>query len=270
MNVENLRKEFGNAQLAKVFYTQLNALLMTNHGFTPKNTRFAEGQCCDEINEPELEALEATWGERFKLGGLAGYPHGGKPALGAVSHHVPNLSGVENLLVVAGPHIGYHEGTWGIVEQHGLDHGRGSCGSLKGVLGTDKLSVYDRKGLIAHALHGYIVEHGPITEANVNQAAERAYAAACVMGMEQQTLVGELSLSYLQGESSPSLVGLTKHFASVVDTDLRKMVQEGLNDFTGRIALVTGVTINTSEGNYFAATNLYLRDEKGSFSPLKK
>ena len=45
MKVEDLRKEFSNAQLGMVFYTELNANLMKRYGFTPDNTRFAEGEC---------------------------------------------------------------------------------------------------------------------------------------------------------------------------------------------------------------------------------
>ena len=53
------------------------------------------------------------------FGGLAGYCHGGKSALGAVSHHVPEVEGEKNLLLVAGPHIGYHAGQWGKVPRPG-------------------------------------------------------------------------------------------------------------------------------------------------------
>ena len=107
---EPIRQRFPKVSMASEFFNQLNQLLKGQHGFVPGNTRFAEGTCCDEINEPELQRLEQYWGERFKFGGLAGYCHGGRTGLGAVSHHVPEEDGQRNLLLVGGPHIGWHDG----------------------------------------------------------------------------------------------------------------------------------------------------------------
>ena len=110
MNAESLKKKiwalFPNAEIGRIFFTKQNILLEERYGFTPQNTRFAEAGCCDEINEPEYQIMERCWGERFKLGGLAGYCHGGRSGLRAASHHVPEEDGRRNLLLVAGPHIG--------------------------------------------------------------------------------------------------------------------------------------------------------------------
>ena len=66
--------------------------------------------------------MEQYWGERFKLGGLAGYCHGGKTGIGAVSHHVPNLKGLTShaLVLYCGPHIGVQDGVWGKVVRKGM------------------------------------------------------------------------------------------------------------------------------------------------------
>ena len=89
MSIEEAKKEilavFPDAQPARLFLTKQNLELEESHGFTPENTRFAEGGCSDEINEPEYQLMERYWGERFKFGGLAGYCHGGKSSLAAVS-----------------------------------------------------------------------------------------------------------------------------------------------------------------------------------------
>jgi len=45
--------------------------------------------CSDEINEPDLNLMSKYWGDRFKIGGLAGYCHGGLTGLKACSSHVP-------------------------------------------------------------------------------------------------------------------------------------------------------------------------------------
>ena len=78
--------------MGRIFLNKLN-LFLENKEFTPHNARFAEGMCSDEINESELVLMENYWKGRFKFGGLAGYCHGGKTGIGAVSHHVPNENG---------------------------------------------------------------------------------------------------------------------------------------------------------------------------------
>ena len=102
--LKSIQQCFPKASVATDFFMRLNQTLEQQHGFAPTNTRFAEGACCDEINEPELLRLEQHWGERFKFGGLAGSCHGGKTGLGAASHHVPEQDGQRNLLLVGGPH----------------------------------------------------------------------------------------------------------------------------------------------------------------------
>ena len=117
MELETLKKEimihFPNVEIGRTFFMKQSILLEEQHGFIPANTHFAEGGCSDEINEPEYLLMEEYWGERFKFGGLAGYCHGGKTGLEAVSHHVPEVFGRKHLLFVTGPHIGYHQGEWG-------------------------------------------------------------------------------------------------------------------------------------------------------------
>ena len=76
--IEELRQCFPKTAIGSEFFDQLNQTLQGQHGFMPDNTRFAEGACSDEINEPELRLLEKHWGDRFKCGGLAGYCHGGQ------------------------------------------------------------------------------------------------------------------------------------------------------------------------------------------------
>ena len=56
--LEPISQYFPKASTASEFFNQVNQLLTERHGFTPGNTRFAEGACSDEINEPELERLE--------------------------------------------------------------------------------------------------------------------------------------------------------------------------------------------------------------------
>jgi len=103
---KNLKNEimqtFLNVDVARIFFMKQNIRLEEQYGFIPENTHFAEGGCSAEINERDYLMTEQYWGECFKFGGLAGYCHAGKTGLEAVSHHVPEVSGIKNLLFLNG------------------------------------------------------------------------------------------------------------------------------------------------------------------------
>lgn len=234
MNNEQLKKEietaFPNPELGRIFFAKQNILLEERYGFTPENTRFAEGGCSDEINEPEYRFLEEYWGERFKFGGLAGYCHGGKSGLGAVSHHVPEVDGRKNLLLVAGTHIGYYRGEWGKISRRGQPEITTSCGSLSAVLQTGYETIKS-KGI------------DPLDR--------------------QQQTVEQLMLPYIENcdrASKPlDIVEATKYLMQIVDNDLLSIVQGLETHFSGQVAIITGITINTEQGNYFSASSVEVR-----------
>jgi len=221
--IRQIREHFPNAEPARLFYAKQNILLEETYGFTPENTRFAEGGCCDEINEPELELLERYWGERFKFGGLAGYCHGGRSGLGAVSHHVPEVDGEKNLLLVGGPHIGIHRGKWGKIPRPGQPDLTTSCGSLCAVLSA-----------------GY----GALRQ-KVEDPLDR-----------QQRVIEQIMLPFLEQHKETDALGevvaATQFLLKIIDDDLFSMVTELSNNFDGQIATITGVTINTEVGNFFS------------------
>jgi hypothetical protein len=231
MKIEDLKNEinihFPNSEMGRTFYAKQNIFLEEKYAFTPENTRFAEGGCCDEINEPEYLLMESYWGERFKFGGLAGYCHGGKTGLKAVSHHVPEVDGRKNLLLVAGPHIGYYEGEWGKVPRTAQSHITTSCGSLAAV-----------------------VEEG--YEKIIKKPED-------FLDRQQQT-VEELMLPYLkkcaEAGNAPGLVEATKFLMQRIDTDLLSIVQDLETQFDGQIAVITGITINAEHGNYFSPSKV--------------
>jgi len=217
-----IRESFPEAEPARLFFSRKNLMLEETYGFTPDNTRFAEGGCSDEINEPELVFMERYWGERFKFGGLAGYCHAGKTGLAAVSHHVPEVDGQKNLLLVAGAHVGFHDGIWGKVPRRGQEGLTACCGSLCGVLDAGYDAVSRRKP-------------DPLDR--------------------QQYAVEQIMLPYLQRCSeagrAPDIVEATRFLENRIDEDLSSMVEEVGKRFSGLIALITGITINTVGGNFF-------------------
>jgi hypothetical protein len=234
MDSKHLEKEIRNffpkAEIGRIFYSRLNILLEEEYGFIPENTRFAEGGCCDEINEPEYRVMARYWGERFKFGGLAGYCHSGMTGLRAVSHHVPEVDGRKNLLLVAGPHVGYSQGEWGKISRRGQPEATASCGSL-----------------------------AQIIEAGFEAVSQKP---ADFLDRQQQD-VEQLMLPYLkkcaEADEAPNLVEATIWLMQRIDADLMSIVQDLETRFDGQIAVITGVTINTEQGNYFSASRVEVR-----------
>ncbi len=220
---QQIRETFPEAEPARLFFGRHSLMLEESHGFTPENTRFAEGGCSDEINEPEMVFLERYWGERFKFGGLAGYCHAGKTGLAAVSHHVPEVDGKKNLLLVAGAHIGFHQGEWGKVPRRGQEGLTASCGSLCGVLAAGFKAVNRRTP-------------DPLDR--------------------QQQAVEQIMLPYLkqcaENGTEPDIVAAARFLQRRIDEDLSVMVKGLKDSFDGGIAIITGITVNTADGNFFS------------------
>ena len=225
-----VRNSFPNAEIGRIYFARQNIALEEQYGFTPENTRFAEGGCSDEINEPEYVFLETYWGERFKFGGLAGYCHGGRSGLGAVSHHVPEVNGSKNLLLVAGPHIGYHRGEWGKVARPGQPDITTCCGSLCAVLQAGYESIRDK------------------TEDPLDR---------------QQRSVEQVILPYLEQCSRsgqpPAILDATRFLMQRIDSDLFELVRDLETGFEGQIAVITGITINTEIWNFFEVSRFEVR-----------
>ena len=238
-DLEAIRRHFPKVSIASNFFDKLNKALESHHGFTPGNTRFAEGACSDEINEPELQCLETYWGERFKFGGRAGYCHGGRTGLDAVSHHVPEEDGQRNLLLIGGPHIGWHDGQWGKVRRVGQPELTTSCGSLMAVVEIGCTGLESKSW-------------GRLDS--------------------QQFLVERIMLPFLKEadvqEELPLIVRATQFFMQQIDADLGIMSDELALHFNGQIACVTGVTINTAAGNMFCPSMRVVRNSRLSGSTV--
>lgn len=234
MNTDRLKGEiravFPSAEMGRIFFARQNIVLEQQYGFAPENTRFAEGVCSDEINEPECQFMGFYWGERFKFGGLAGYCHAGRSGLGAVSHHVPEVEGRKNLLLVAGPHIGYHQGQWGRIQRPGQSELTTCCGSLCGVLQAGYEAIRDKS-------------EDPLDR--------------------QQHFVQQIMLPFLEqcnrSNQPPDLVAATRFLMQRIDRDLSAIIQDLEGGFDGQIAVITGITINTALGNFFEASRFEVR-----------
>ncbi len=234
-----IEQHFPKVSIASDFFDHVNMMLERRHGFTPGNTRFAEGLCSDEINESELQHLESYWGERFKFGGLAGYCHGGRTGLNAVSHHVPEQHGQRNLLLVCGPHIGWHDGRWGQVRRAGQAELTTCCGSLMAIIEA-----------------GYARLESKFSDRLDSQ-----------QFLVERIMLPFLAEADLEGEC-PLIVRATQFLMQQIDTDLGIMSDELALHFNGQIACISGVTINTVDGNLFCPSVQVIRNSQFSGSTV--
>ncbi len=221
--ISDIKKVFNNCEIFRVFLSKQNIFFEEKCQFSPENTHFSEGGCSDEINEPEYLLMEHYWGERFKFGGLAGYCHGGKSGLKALSHHVPESYVKKNLIILSGPHIGFHGGTWGNVVRVGHDKPTPSCGSIDAIIND-----------------GY--------EAIVNKKKE--------MLDLQQHMVEQFLLPYLEGCDEPNILDATRFLMDKIDTDIINIVTDLKKLFSGKILLITGIIINTEKENFFSSSTI--------------
>ena len=228
--IKQIRAVFPNAEIGRIYFARQNMVLEEQYGFSPENTRFAEGGCSDEINEPECRFMESYWGERFKFGGLAGYCHAGRSGLSAVSHHVPEVEGKKNLLLVSGPHIGYYRGEWGRILRPGQSEVTTSCGSLCAVLQAGYEKIRDKPD-------------DPLDR--------------------QQRAVEQIMLPFLEqcsGAGRPAnIVAATRFLMERIDNDLFAIIGDLEIGFDGQIAVITGITVNTEQGNFFEASRFEVR-----------
>ena len=101
--------------------------VLDSKGYTSRNTLLATSLCCDELARALEDDFYEVYGKNFNLGGLAGFPFGGKTAFGAMSAHIPDNG---NTLVVFGPHVGITQnGLVGKVERKGIKLVDTCCGS---------------------------------------------------------------------------------------------------------------------------------------------
>jgi len=107
--------------------------ILTQKGFTAKNTVLGSSFCPDEINnEPDCLAtlMQNYWGDIFPMGGISGTPFTGKTGFAAFSSHVPEDG---NIVVAFGPHVGISDdGEVGKIPRKGQANISSACGAVIG------------------------------------------------------------------------------------------------------------------------------------------
>lgn len=208
--LETVRREYPNA-IPWYQLKQTLATVLSGFGMTPENTLMASAVCRDEINQKGTQDLADYWGERFELAGLAGFPSAGVTGLGAYSSHVPEEG---NLLIFYGPHVGVgYSGDLGKVERPGRSKEGGSCGSLLAFLGKCQKEAHYSPTLSDLDVEQYYVESSMLS-----------------------------AVPNILNDTNP--VKALTHSAFVATNEKLDKLLEALG-YTGPIALIGGITINT-------------------------
>jgi len=72
----------------------------------------------------------------------------------------------------------------------------------------------------------------------------------------QQHIVEQLLLPYLADCDKPNILDATKFLMKKIDEDLLNITEDLKKQFNGKIVLITGITINTKQDNYFSNSTL--------------
>lgn len=223
-------QHFPNAVEGQILTEEVTVHLATAHGFTRENTIVGTSTCPDEINRTVTRFSEHYGEEQFPLGGLTGFPFRGITGFGAYSHHAPDGG---NLLIVFGPHVGISDaGELGKVSRKGQPHESTACGAALAFLNKYQTAV-SKGGVYVPQPHPHDTEQHAI-ETMLIPHGERILNA--------QNPVRELvEVNY-----------------ELIDGAIVARVTELTHHFSGKIALVGGIMINTSLGqpNYFEPRRL--------------
>ena len=133
---------------------------------------------------------------------------------------MPSPAGRGNLFVVAGPHIGWHDGRWGVVIRPGQTVATAACGALT-----------------AAARAAAPDERSPLDPLDAQQALVTRVVAPFVRASTET-------------DETAVLIAATRGLLQRVDADLERLVTDGMTAFDGTVACITGVTINTATTNY--------------------
>jgi hypothetical protein len=196
----------------------------TELGFLASSSLLIVGVCRDELCFPFVARLEDTWGPAFHVGSLGGLVTIGRTGISAAFGHAPEDPGApRRYLVVAGPHMGMDEtGEFGTLRREHQAADSRACGALMAF--RDEL-------LGGHVDLGY--------DPNDPE-----------MSLLRQRLVSSLAYGTI-----PDPVQLTRHVAQLIDEDLAELIRwrasARRDTHEVRVAVVTGVLVHTSGGDWF-------------------
>jgi hypothetical protein len=220
-----IRDEFPGAMPAGDFVAAWRERCLAA-GFEAGAALLAVGTCRDEVCFPFVAQLEAVWGPAFQLGSLGGLLTIGRTGIGAVAGHAPVAPGEpRRYVMVACTHIGVDaSGSFGYLRRAHQEVSSRTCGAL--------MSFRDE--LLASRLR---LGYDPVDP--------------------EMSLLRQRMLTALVYGEIPEPVELAQVAAGVIARDLGELLAwiGGVPDGQGEIqaAVVTGVLIHTSTGDWFQA-----------------
>ena len=240
----SIQKFFPKALPNKEFVAKVSAALAPK-GFTSKNTLVAASLCCDELSRPLEQVFNATYGNHFSMGGLAGFPFGGVVSFGAMASHIPDGG---HCLLCYGPHVGVcSKGHVGTVERIGRVNGGACCGSANAAC--------------AHVLAS--------TKSNPQAPPSNLLTPIGAPVDAQQQMVGNMLMPHAARLANAKEVQAELAYA-LFDAQT-EMINEIISKAAGavadgHIACVGGIQINTPPGmeDYFEPSRFDIFDNKGN------
>eukprot|EP00562_Extubocellulus_spinifer_P035901 CAMPEP_0178681516 /NCGR_PEP_ID=MMETSP0699-20121125/1277_1 /TAXON_ID=265572 /ORGANISM="Extubocellulus spinifer, Strain CCMP396" /LENGTH=307 /DNA_ID=CAMNT_0020325979 /DNA_START=70 /DNA_END=993 /DNA_ORIENTATION=- len=206
---------------------------LAERGFTTSNTLLCSSLCSDELATRLADDFAKIYGRNFNLGGLAGFPFAGNIGFQTMSGHIPD-SGF--CLLIYGPHVGLtRDGVVGKVEREGVSLDDICCRSA-------------------------------IEASNFVMGASTGVAANAFTDLQQgavQNLVAPL-VDRLK-ESEHPMLELPYGIYDIQKELVEGIVNQGIGDVKGGIALLGGVQINTGPDtlDYFHPLRFDLINNRG-------
>ena len=256
---EKLKQDFaswGKVLNISKFTEELNTQLKAN-GFKKNNSRLIFSVCSDDCNrlaerETAEKALTRLYDREFHLGGLAGYPFGGITGITAASHHPPKIiadNGQEesdgNLVFFISPHVGMIKKQifiYGSLIRPGQQKPTASCGALMAFYNELKKAGSPEKLNIEIDEFHIDPTRLILQKELINKYSDRLEEIISINEINQQ------------------IIELFKLNYDLIVNKLHQMIKEFLrkekNNFNGKIAIVSGITVNAPNRDYFILKNI--------------
>jgi Limiting CO2-inducible proteins B/C beta carbonyic anhydrases len=209
-------------------------------GYNSKNTLLSTSFCSDEVSRSLENEFSFVYDDNYCLGGLTGFPFGGKTSFGVMAANIPDNG---SCLVVFGPHVGVDiTGAVGTVELRGRDVGGPCCAS-------------------AIAASKYVDD--------VSNGRTQKSAPPSDPLDSQQTYVDNLLLPYAKrlDNASDRLVELPYALYDAQKRMMMEIIKAGFNNVAGKgkIAVLGGIQLNTPAGmsDYFKPMSFEVYDNQG-------
>jgi hypothetical protein len=194
-------------------------LALVSREITSENTIFATSLCRDESVQRFSKHVGEYWQDHFGLGGIAGYPFGGKAGFGSFASHMPEDG---NLFVLYGAHIGFDgSGRLGVSQRRGQSISSRCCGSL---------------------------------DAAFRKLAELDFEPKIELGDYEQSTIESALMPFREGivQSDMPIKTITESMYQIIEERISEIVDSV--DLNCRVVLLGGILINTpiAAGDYFS------------------